>query len=273
MLDIIQQPICTNSYLSFRHEIVLCYTVTTWKIQSLDMHNSIEYPSSKNCYELPYLGSNLAGGSMESISTLCLINSNHWVALIINQREKKVSYGDPIDSASPAVLRQVVDRWLQNHFVESFTWVWLPYTHQYDSHSCGALVVNAIAHYLLPATFPLISLTLWDINIVFITFGHQIVNKHLSTVHSVDINTVTHHLSSVLQLTSITQSGTEGKSPKKIELQNHDIIAVAAAVHGLDAVGPPSSSQVKTYGFRKSKGSFDKTTKIGKRQVILIKTK
>ncbi|KAG1752175.1 hypothetical protein EDB19DRAFT_1903563 [Suillus lakei] len=60
MLDIIQQPIWTNLYLSSHHDIVLCCTAT--KIQSVyDMRNTIEYPSSKDCGELPRLGSDLAG--------------------------------------------------------------------------------------------------------------------------------------------------------------------------------------------------------------------
>lgn len=163
-----------------------------------------EYPSSKDYCELPRLRSDLAGRSIESISILCPININHWVALIVNQREKKVFYGDPVGSALPAVLHQAIDWWLQNHFAKSFIWVWLSCTHRHDSYSCGVLAVNAITHHLLPATFPLISPTLQDVDIVCITFGHQIVNKHLSAVYSVDINAITYHLSSVLQLASIT---------------------------------------------------------------------
>ncbi|KAG2059588.1 hypothetical protein BDR06DRAFT_833449, partial [Suillus hirtellus] len=103
------------------------------------------------------LGSNLTGGLKDSISTLCLINGNHWMAIIVNQSERKVLYGDPGGLGAPVVLCQAIDWWLKNHFTESFAWVHLPCTHQHDSHSHGVLAVNVIAHHLLPATFPLIS--------------------------------------------------------------------------------------------------------------------
>ncbi|KAG1857084.1 hypothetical protein F4604DRAFT_1797086 [Suillus subluteus] len=162
MLDIIRQPISTNLYLSSHHDIVLCYTAT--KIQSVyGLRDNIDYPNSKDCGELPRLGSDLAGGLKDSISTLCLINGNHWVAIVVNQREKKVFYGDPGGSGAPVVLRQAVDWWLKNHFTESFAWVRLPCTHQHDSHSC---------------------------DIARITFGHQIVNKHLSAVCSLEFTEI-----------------------------------------------------------------------------------
>ncbi|KAG1894944.1 uncharacterized protein F5891DRAFT_1254366 [Suillus fuscotomentosus] len=104
MLDIIRQPISTNSYLSSRHDIVLCYTAT--KIQSVyGLRDNIDYPNSKDCGELPRLGSDLTGGLKDSISTLCLINGNHWVAIVVNQSERKVLYGDPGGSGAPVALR------------------------------------------------------------------------------------------------------------------------------------------------------------------------
>lgn len=55
-----------------------------------------------------------------------------------------------------AEIKVALNWWLYFHMGQTFTYTKLPTTRQRDSHSCGILAWNALAHYFFPKRYPLL---------------------------------------------------------------------------------------------------------------------
>jgi hypothetical protein len=104
-------------------------------------------------------GECLVSGVHTSLGFTANCNSNHWVAVILESRTKKILYRDSLGKAMSRELQAILRWWTNEHTETQFTVDKLPITHQIDTISCGLLAWNALAHFSLPQKYLLISPT------------------------------------------------------------------------------------------------------------------
>ncbi|KAF7791186.1 hypothetical protein EIP86_002198 [Pleurotus ostreatoroseus] len=116
------------------------------------------------------------------------VNGNHWVAVSVDVEAGELLLGDSLANVSssaptPKSRGQAIPAmrwWLKQHGMEGeFPLRLLPISQQSDQWSCGVLSLNALAHHMLPAIYPLIDASLPDaIAIARMTMFEQIVARN-----------------------------------------------------------------------------------------------
>ena len=117
--------------------------------------NCSNYGTDSSYKWLRDLGTDLGSHYHSHLVTISNINQNHWGAIIVDFDQKLVRYGDSMDRLVKAGVKSVLNWWLYIHTGQGFAYTKLPMTCQEDSHSCGILAWNAIAHYFFPKRHPL----------------------------------------------------------------------------------------------------------------------
>ncbi|TCD66295.1 hypothetical protein EIP91_001586 [Steccherinum ochraceum] len=106
------------------------------------------------------MGNLLASKHVTSVGGIFNINSNHWVAAVVDLEEMTISYGNSMEkrSALPQNLPVLgaLEWWLGGHGIHGFLRVPMNMTLQGDGWSCGILSCNALAHHFLPNSYPLV---------------------------------------------------------------------------------------------------------------------
>lgn len=117
--------------------------------------NRSNYGTDSSYQWLRDLGTDLGSHYHSHLVTISNINQNHWGAIIVDFDQKLVQYGDSMDRLVKAGVKSALNWWLYIHTGQGFAYTKLPTTRQEDSHSCGILAWNAIAHYFFPKRHPL----------------------------------------------------------------------------------------------------------------------
>ncbi|KAG6913218.1 hypothetical protein DXG01_008659 [Tephrocybe rancida] len=83
--------------------------------------------------------------------TIANNEGNHWTGIAIDFSGKGfICNGDSMGHTMEPETKAALEWWTQHHTGRSFIYQTLPTTQQQDGHSCGILVWNTIAHFLLP---------------------------------------------------------------------------------------------------------------------------
>ncbi|KAG1854448.1 hypothetical protein DFJ58DRAFT_841367 [Suillus subalutaceus] len=136
-----------------------------------------DYLTSREAKPFCSAAEQLFKGHYKSLGIPCHIHKNHWTAVLINVEDQKVLYGDSFGAAIPNNLKAAIDWWLSHHSPTPLTWDDLQISCQEDTHSCGVLAVNALAHFIQPTKFPLLSSS--DTDIARLHYGNAIIEHHV----------------------------------------------------------------------------------------------
>jgi len=77
------------------------------------------------------------------------VNSNHWVAVIVDLRSSTVLYGDSLGGSDGDVVA-ALSWWAGFHTGRQFSQAALPIGIQTDTISCGLFAINALFHHFFP---------------------------------------------------------------------------------------------------------------------------
>jgi hypothetical protein len=102
------------------------------------------------------LGHSLASGTISNLVTIAHCQDVHWVPIVIDFQACLVWHGDSLGWPMEKSHKTALEWWLAEYSTRKFTYRSLPITQQSDSHSCGLLAWNALAHFFLPSLYPLI---------------------------------------------------------------------------------------------------------------------
>jgi hypothetical protein len=156
MLDLLKTDleltgVTTNALTSIQH------TYHAQQILAAYACGNKRYSTSKRYHALCEHAQDLATGVQDTLATVANVDGNHWVALMVDFRARKAYYGNSLGGAISKDLKIAYDWWFSMHNENTFEWVQMDITRQQDSHSCGLLAINALAHSLDPKRFDLIS--------------------------------------------------------------------------------------------------------------------
>ncbi|KAF8877791.1 hypothetical protein BD779DRAFT_1448283 [Infundibulicybe gibba] len=115
-----------------------------------------DYASGKSYRWLREVG-NKAASHGSRVVTITNVDDNHWIVIVVDFGAQKIRVGDSMGGMMSKEMRDVFDWWTTFHSNQKFGLTNLPITVQQDSHSCGMLAWNALAHFLLPSQYPLIN--------------------------------------------------------------------------------------------------------------------
>ncbi|KAL0953304.1 hypothetical protein HGRIS_004553 [Hohenbuehelia grisea] len=156
MLELLHNHI---SHSASRMFILQGVDFTTKLYQAYTTRQAGEYQSRRDLAWLCNVGEGLAESEGVLLTTVNLrpyTGSEHWVAMTVDAQAAVVRYGDGLEVAMPAELREAYRWWLAQHTVRYFEFTNLPIARQTDAHSCGILADNALSHHLDPSRFPLV---------------------------------------------------------------------------------------------------------------------
>jgi Ulp1 family protease len=120
----------------------------------------------------------------ETLEFPCNIDDSHWTAVVIDATTFKICYGDSFGTMVSPFLKDAINWWLSHHVPAPLDWDTLEVSRQEDSHSCGLFAINAIAHYIHPSKFLLLSPLLEDTDTARMHFGYTIIDRHVSSFFS-----------------------------------------------------------------------------------------
>lgn len=83
-------------------------------------------------------------------------DNKHWVALVVDVKDKSIRYGDSLGLPIPSELLEAYTWWLAQHSPIVFENNHLPITKQEDGSSCGTLADNCLNHFATPMISPMI---------------------------------------------------------------------------------------------------------------------
>ncbi|KAM6491759.1 hypothetical protein JOM56_012799, partial [Amanita muscaria] len=95
-------------------------------------------------------------GVYDYLALIAHINSNHYIALVLDFRKSIIWYADSLSNKHSADVERNLKQWTYFHTGRNFQLQALPITQQADTYSCGLLSCNAIANFFIPASQPLI---------------------------------------------------------------------------------------------------------------------
>jgi hypothetical protein len=135
--------------------IDVCDTFFMEKLINLqqDEDGPNRYATGANYAWLREKGQELATGVMDMLVTIANIESNHWVAVVIDFKSSYILYGDSMGGTIDDDVQKALTWWIHHHTGKHFTKGYLPITRQRDGHSCGILAWTALAQYLFPGTY------------------------------------------------------------------------------------------------------------------------
>jgi hypothetical protein len=125
------------------------------------------------------------------------INSNHWISYILQIDSMQINflYGDSFGSEPPSDVAAAFKWWITTHVKYQYLHSKLTISPQTDSHSCGVLSPNAVAHFVLPENVELV--TEKDADEARITLFVQVTMWDLESVSSTcmpQLNSTSEHL-------------------------------------------------------------------------------
>ncbi|KAF9555304.1 cysteine proteinase, partial [Agrocybe pediades] len=125
--------------------------LSTWAFEKMKegYHSQERYKTENSFRMLRIAGDELGGGKICTVGFLVNVNKNHWVAVVINGKEKKLYYGDSLRNPIARSTKDVLTWWTKYHTGTEFTCCSLPITIQEDSFSCGIFALNALTAYVL----------------------------------------------------------------------------------------------------------------------------
>jgi hypothetical protein len=115
----------------------------------------LKYKDSASFSRARGLGEVLQSGQHTSIGFIMNVNSNHWVATVVDFAEHRILYGDSLGQVPENEHISTIQWWAQYHSGTQFTVTELPIPLQQDLFSCGILAFGALTHFYLPAQYPL----------------------------------------------------------------------------------------------------------------------
>jgi hypothetical protein len=142
------------------------------------------YLTSKRCSVIREHAQDLATGIQDTLGTVANIDGNHWIALMVDFRKRKVYYGNSLEGTINKELRAAYDWWLSMHNENTFKWVQMKITRQRDGYSCGLLAVNALAHALDPGQFNLMNSDAKAVDTERINILCRVIDRHKEKVRS-----------------------------------------------------------------------------------------
>ncbi|KAF8956851.1 hypothetical protein BDZ97DRAFT_1670915 [Flammula alnicola] len=150
MLDLLQSEVA----LSAPHQSVAFPSVFLRTSILLAFENPASYAQDKQETWLRDLGQTYSS-SRSTVLMISNLNSNHWVAIVLDFSSHVIRYGDSFNHSPSLDTLSALKWWTHFHTGKHFAVVLLPITQQTDGHSCGLLAWNALAHFVLPEKFPL----------------------------------------------------------------------------------------------------------------------
>jgi hypothetical protein len=154
-----------------------------------------ETPGARRLWRV---GEELAAGIRTKVGGGGNINSNHWISYILQIDSTQINflYGDSFGSEPPNDVAAAFKWWITTHVKYQYLHRKLAISPQTDSHSCGVLSPNAVAHFVLPENVELVAekdadearialfvrVTTWDLESVSSTCMPQLnsTSEHLT---------------------------------------------------------------------------------------------
>lgn len=178
MLDLLKDDlgIPVNNMISVQHAWHAQQVLATY------CYGTETYLTSKSCCALRKQAQDFATGIQDMLATVANVDGNHWIALMVDFRKKKVYYGNSLEHTINKEIRAAYDWWLSMHNEDMFEWAQMEITRQQDSYSCGLFAVNALAHALDPRQFNLMDPEAVDAERINILY--RVINRHKKKVRS-----------------------------------------------------------------------------------------
>jgi hypothetical protein len=123
------------------------------------------------------IGKALVAGERDGLGTMVHIGGDHWVAIALDFEQSLVWYGDSFGQKPVEEVTSVLDWWTFHHTGWKFAYRNMKISTQTDGFSCGLLGSNALAHFYLPETHPLIDVATVDTERVHILL--KVGQRHL----------------------------------------------------------------------------------------------
>ncbi|KAJ8579778.1 hypothetical protein M405DRAFT_754106 [Rhizopogon salebrosus TDB-379] len=124
-------------------------------VKGYEARQTGQYKADRYFTHTREIGHALSTGLRSQIGCIANINGNHWVAFVLDFRQRSILIADSL-GVDVGDLLNVLHWWTSHHTGHHFTQQSLAITHQLDGFSCGLLSFNALAHHFLPDTNPLI---------------------------------------------------------------------------------------------------------------------
>ena len=121
-----------------------------------------EYDESRFFAWIRGIGKALVAGEWDRLGTMVHIGGDHWVAIALDFEQSLVWYGDSFGRKPVEEVTSVLDWWTFHHTGCKFAYRNMKISTQTDGFSCGLLGSNALAHFYLPETHPLIDVATVD---------------------------------------------------------------------------------------------------------------
>ncbi|KAG2157538.1 hypothetical protein DEU56DRAFT_720332, partial [Suillus clintonianus] len=116
-----------------------------------------KYEEDKYFIRACEIGQALSSGLRRQVAFLVNVNNNHWVAIILDFEHDLILLGNSLDQNKHCdIVKDILEWWTKHHSGRQFMVQPLAITCQQDIFSCGLLSFNALAHHLLPNSYPLI---------------------------------------------------------------------------------------------------------------------
>jgi hypothetical protein len=123
---------------------------TQWPVKLRQAYRDQEqYRTGADYGWLYATGEMLVDGTRDEIGMIANINRNHWVAVSLNFKNRRILYGDSLRDTPNQELIHALKWWMHLHTGHIFTVKDLPISRQKDGYSCELLAWNALMVYFL----------------------------------------------------------------------------------------------------------------------------
>jgi hypothetical protein len=139
-----------------------------------------EYEDSRSFAWVRGIGEALVNGERDGLGTMVNIGGDHWVAIALDFAQSVVWYGDSFGQEPVDEVTSVINWWTHHHTGYEFLYRKLKIASQKDGFSCGLIGPNALGHFYLPETYPLINTAQVDTERVSVLL--RVVRRHLDQV-------------------------------------------------------------------------------------------
>jgi hypothetical protein len=129
------------------------------------------------------------------LGTIINCKNIYWIALVLDFHDQVIWYGDSLDWEMDAEVMEVLAWCIKKYTTMTFKYKKMIVTYQNDTFSCGLLAWNALAHFFLPESQPLIPSS--DVAIARLHVLLHVCERHQNQVG--DLQSGSKHLSNALQ--------------------------------------------------------------------------
>ncbi|KAF8193422.1 hypothetical protein BJ912DRAFT_241100 [Pholiota molesta] len=222
MLELLQKQLA-------RAHISSVEIASTWLYETISKgFEKDEYLTAKNYQSCRHLAYRLKSGTIDCLGLLINHDRNHWVAAVIDFREHRILYGDPMGIPIPSTIQKRLTWWTQLHTDELFTYDLLPITHQQDMFSCCLLSWNALQAYFLEAEELMSSEDVFEGRLKVLI---NVIDEHQSQLNMItespfDIQTISEHG----PYSELAESQ-QGEDKTEIDSYNNDFVSMDVTVN------------------------------------------